>query len=265
MTGRRGVVLADVLIAMVVLGLAGTLCARSVLWYARILRGAQARAGLESAFAVAGGYLTAEVGALAPGDLLYAAPDSLGYRAIWGSALACRVAGGEVLVLAGSWSGDRLPQAGRDSLLVFSGRSPAGAWVPGPVTGVGRSACDGRAALRLTTQLDTTRLAPAPRPAQLPVLLSEHRQLRFYSSLGDWWLGARSVSSSEGIQPLAGPFAGPRPPFSYRDSTGAPAPDPARVRQIVMSLAGEAAAWSSPGARFRDSLTFIVTPANLSP
>jgi hypothetical protein len=72
-----------------------------------------------------------------------------------------------------------------------------------------------------------------------PVRIYEIMELRAYQSGGQWWLGARSVSSGEAIQPLAGPLAG-RDGFrlEYLNQFGAATNDPTAVSGIRIVVRG---------------------------
>jgi hypothetical protein len=64
-------------------------------------------------------------------------------------------------------------------------------------------------------------------------------ELKAYQSDGQWWLGARSVSSAEAIQPMAGPLDeadGFR--LEYLDRNESPTADPKAVAGIRISLRG---------------------------
>ena len=61
-------------------------------------------------------------------------------------------------------------------------------------------------------------------------------QLKLYSSGGRHWLGARSLSAGETIQPVLGPLTATGLALTYLDSTGAPTSDPRRVRSIAVTL-----------------------------
>jgi hypothetical protein len=266
---RRGFTLPDLLVGLLLLSLVGTLAARMTLVYGRVLRGQRERAGLQSAFTTGFSLLAADLGDIGPGDLSLVLPDLIQYRALRASGLACSLQGTEVLVLLERFASTRLPQAGRDSLLVyFGGSQSAGSvdeWLPAPVVGVTRTTCDGRPAFRLTTALDSTRLRGESVPALVPIRTFEVMQARLYSSLGAWWLGVRSVSAGETLQPVAGPFEGGGSPFRYFDSTGAGTLVPEAVRGISITLSGRAVGWNGLPAAHRDSAQLVLHPVNLWP
>jgi hypothetical protein len=266
---RRGFTLPDLLVGLLLLSLVATLAVRMTLMYGRVLRGQRERAGLQSAFTAGFSLLSADLGDIAPGDLSLVSPDLMQYRALRASGLACSLHGTEVLVLLDRFASTRLPQAGRDSLLVYFGGSRSASsvdeWLLAPVAGVTRTTCDGRPALRLTTALDSTRLRDGAPPALVPIRTFEVMQARLYSSLGAWWLGVRSVSAGETFQPVAGPFEGAGSQFRYFDSAGAGTLVPVAVRAISITLSGRAAGWNGVPAALRDSAQLVLHPVNLWP
>jgi hypothetical protein len=256
---RRGITLIDLLIALILVALLGLAMTRLLLVQRRsagaLLAGDEARRTLEQG----AGWISAELAEVGKGDsnsdLLRLGRDSLTYRAWRMTGIACLVAGNEVRLrrdLLALW---RMPQPGRDSLMLFMANDSFpgdGAWVTAPLNGVSESDCAGRPALRLVTQLDPARL---PGMAQLvPVRSFEVMQLRLYRSSGEWWLGARSVSAGEGVQPLAGPFADRGIGLSYRDTLGLETVQPENVERLQLSL--------TP-AGYLDSTRVSIAPRNL--
>jgi len=266
MTRRAGFTLIEVLVGLVILSLLGGIMVRLGLSTERSVRLAQAAALQERSFDTALDFLETELadaGTDAAGsDLIRLGPDSLTWRATRGVGLACHVGPDEVRMLQGQWSGPRLPQAGRDSLLLYVGpdalRSDSVTWLALPIVGVSAGACSGVPALTLRTVLDTTEASPAWLPRLVPVRVFEVMQARLYSSLGTWWFGARSVSAGEVTQPVAGPLAARGLQFTFLDSAGQAASAPARVRAVSVVLRGTAAGHP-------DSSVATLAPTNLAP
>jgi hypothetical protein len=74
-------------------------------------------------------------------------------------------------------------------------------------------------------------------------------ELRLYRSEGRAWLGMRSVSSDEGIQPLSGPMRdGDGLRLDYLDAGGRPTAVRSEVRAIGLTLRGESEAAVTFGA-----------------
>jgi len=71
------------------------------------------------------------------------------------------------------------------------------------------------------------------------VRIVELMELKAYQSEGQWWLGARSVSAGEAIQPVAGPLEdqdGFR--LLYLNRAGGPTVDPGAVAAIRIAVRG---------------------------
>jgi hypothetical protein len=192
----------------------------------------------------------------------------LSYRGIRGTGLACRVDASSVVVPLSRLRSIRAPQPGRDSLLLYAGvdslQVAGDAWVALPLLGVGSATCAGEPAIRLVTVVDTSVTPLASLAALAPVRFFEVMEARLYPSLGSWWLGARSESGGEPIQPLAGPFISGSPPFAYLDSLQQPTLVTSAVERIQLDLVGRWPAWSN-GALRPDSARRSLFPRNLTP
>jgi hypothetical protein len=79
-------------------------------------------------------------------------------------------------------------------------------------------------------------------------------QLRLYLSLGQWWLGARSESAGEGVQPLAGPLEERGLELRYLDQRGGEVSEPGLVGRLQLMVAP---------AGHRDSARLLMLPRNL--
>jgi hypothetical protein len=96
-------------------------------------------------------------------------------------------------------------------------------------------------------------------------------ELRAYVSAADGWLGMRSVSAGEAIQPVAGPFRLLPASFAFADSSGSPTMDPAAARQVQATFIGvtrtEVAAGAAARADLvrRDTLVTVVALRGGSP
>jgi len=269
LAARRGVALVDLLVALTLFALVGLIMVRATVAAERAVRALQGSASLHAAFDAGIGYLDselAELGAGAEPDLFRAAADSLSYRAIRGSGLACVVGPTEVLLSIDRFVASRLPQPGRDSLLMFLTADSLGAtgvgWTAAPITDVGRSSCRGGPALRLGIIVDTAAAPVASGPALVPVKIFEIMQARLYNSQGERWLGARSESAGESVQPLTGPFTSASA-FAYRDSLGLLTGTPSLVRTVELTLAGRYPDWAGVTPSRSDSVHSVLRPRNL--
>ena len=254
---RRGLSLVELLISLVLLGLAGTVMVRSSVRLSQATAALLLRTTAQQTLDQASGWLASELAQTGPGDLRRLGSDSISYRGYRASGLACLVTASEVRLLTDRLSHWRDPQPGRDTLLLYTGRPGDSAWVAQPLLSVGGASCDGRPALRLQTVTDSSTLATVASGMLVPVRLFERMQVRFYLAAGQWWLGARSESTGEAIQPLAGPFLAGGVRFSYADSLRQPSFVASTVRQLILQLIAAA-----PGT---DSALLRLAPRNLAP
>lgn len=245
---RRGFTLVELLVGLVLAGVIATLLTRLMLGQGRLALHFFARASALESITQAHDWLTAELepgGAIAgSSDLLAIAGDSLVYRAWRGEGLGCLVAPGEVRVLRERLVGWRTPQPGRDSLaLLIPEDSAHSGWLRLPVLTVTASTCGGRPAVAIGTGATPPSL---PLPPLVPVRIYEVALVKLYRSLGDWWLGARSVSGGEGLQPVTGPYLPGGVRFGYRSRSGLPAPvadSAAEVEVELLPVRGGSARW----------------------
>ena len=276
MTGRRrGQTLAELMVALVLTGLVGTALIRCLLIIRRAADAQVESAGMETALrsaALLGGAELRELGgdSLAP-DILQFAAESLTYRATRGSGVACRITPTAVVLDGTLQAGYRQPQAGRDSLQLFVEGDPLSrrddAWLRLPILSVATDSCRGGPALALGTVVDSALVASDAIDSLAPVRLYEIMQLKLYTSAGVRWLGARSVSAGESIQPLLGPLASAGFSLTGLDSTGSPETRPASIRSLRIMLRGvpaHATHWGgmAPALLRGDSLELVLTLRN---
>lgn len=192
----------------------------------------------------------------ASSDVVSAQPGRIRYRATRGVGFTCAAPAADLLVLeAAGWVGLRPPAAGVDSVAIYLDGDPAvpgdDAWVRAAVSGVSAASCpDGSPALALSLAWAAPALGAAAAARALaggPVRLFEIMELVYYRSEGAAWLGQRSVSRGEVVQPLVGPLAdstaGSRGlTLAYLDRNGAATTLPADVRSIAVTLRGITAA-----------------------
>lgn len=191
-------------------------------------------------------------GASAVSDIAAMSDTSIRYRAMRGTGITCSIAAAEVRVYADpgapalAFAGVRDPQAGRDSLLLFDEgpddrRSDDDRWVPLGIAGVDPgSSCGPRRAIAFTLAT-----AGNPMPGSYPVAdfrvgapvrTFEAMGLELYQTSGQWWLGARSVSAGESVQPVLGPLQPRGFQMVFRDSVGNVTAVAARVRTIDLTF-----------------------------
>ncbi len=243
-SGRQGLALVELLIGLVLFALVGALVQVTLFRESRLARARSELIGLTGTLRLGAALLPGELRELgAAGDIITIGADSLTYRALRTAGLACQVSPNEILVSTTLLGGFRQLQPGRDSLLLFiEGDSPSAAddsWLPLPLFGVATGrVCGGRPALGLATTLDTVLTPLARIHLDAPLRTFEVMQLRLYPSGGQFWLGARSVSAGETIQPVLGPLTGAGLQLTYLDSTGTLAVGPASVRSVQLVVRG---------------------------
>jgi prepilin-type N-terminal cleavage/methylation domain-containing protein len=251
---RRGFTLVELMVATVAMLIVGG-AAHQLLQNTQQLTRAQTEQ-LEVQSNVRGGVIavvnelrelgTSEGGTGALNDLLSIGPTGLTYRAMRGMGFTCQSStAGEVRISRGSFSGHRTPQAGRDSafLLIDGDPNVEPTWVPLAITTVSTaSSCPGVAGPAITLSVVSSD-SIAGAAAGRPVRIYEIMELRLYESEGSTWLGMRSVSTNEAIQPLFGPLSdshGFR--LEYLDWNHSPVSDRTAVKTIRVSVRGSSAA-----------------------
>jgi len=207
-------------------------------------------------------------------DLLMISPSAVIYRAERGVGFLCQFSTATQLRLSRqSFSGHRDPQAGRDSASVFvegHGQSAADdGWVPVAITSVAGGTCPGAASPSISLTVAPTS-ALEGLPPGTPVRLHEVMELRLYGSEGRSWLGMRSVSAGETIQPLSGPVHdGDGLRLEYLNATGVPTTTRSEVRSIRLTLRGESEGIATFGAlegeHSEEEFTTQVTLRNVLP
>jgi len=176
-------------------------------------------------------------------DILSGTATAVSYRASRGFGVLCQPASATQIRLARStFVGARDPQPGRDSVYVFlegdGTRSDDDLWQAIGITGVSTSGgCAGTAEPGITLAVPST-ASIVGLVAGTPVRTGEIMELRLYQSESKWWLGMRSVTSGEVIQPLAGPLARDGLRLQYLDRTGGSTMDLSAVRSISVAIRG---------------------------
>jgi hypothetical protein len=186
--------------------------------------------------------LRSELRDLAPsaGELLALGSGSLSYRAVRATGLACAENGGLLHVTAASWSPLRQPAAGRDSLVLLAQVADTEMVAAAGGPALAGLCPDGVASVSLPYVAGASDLASASFPA--PLLVTEVMEIRAYESGGEWWIGVRSVSAGETIQPAFGPIAIDGLRIRAFDSSGVPTVFPGRASLLsfmVKSAAGD--------------------------
>jgi prepilin-type N-terminal cleavage/methylation domain-containing protein len=253
---RRGVTLVEMIVTITLLALVSGVALRLLLRQHWTGEAQSQRAALQGTLRAAVLYLESEMRELggSPGDpdIIAFAAESLTYRSMRSAGTSCAMSPAALTVSTADLYGYRAPQAGRDSLLVFMDGSPAissdDRWLHLPLISVSGGSCGGRPALVLGTAIDTAATPLSWFPPLAPFRSFEIMQARLYSSGGDYWLGARSVSAAEIIQPLAGPFLVHGLAMQFFDSLVGPAGSAGGIRSVDITLRGVSAAPIRTGA-----------------
>jgi hypothetical protein len=268
---RRGLGLAEVVVALALTGVIGAMTTRLLLSTALRLRDRSERMAEEHALRVAAGVFRAALESLGHdsaggADLLSKGISGFSARAVRAVGVACFAGPGLLVARADTswWRALRDPVAGRDSIL--AGRLDNPSWRVFALQAAPSSTrCpDGSSAIALP-------IAPASALAGLdagsPLLVYETVELRQYSSAPDQWLGARLLGTAQPIQPFAGPMTATGLALTYLGRNGLPALFPADVAAVdirfeaITERAGGLGSIRGPAPR-PDSLQIFVALGN---
>jgi hypothetical protein len=177
-------------------------------------------------------------------DILAIAASDITYRGMRGIGLICQApTATQIRVSRSSFSGYRDPEAVRDSVYVFIEGDPDDdaddAWLPVAITAVSTAtACPGTMGSGITLTTPNT-AALVGIAAGTPVRFYEVMQLKLHQADGKSWLGARSVSAGEAVQPVLGPLTdGDGFSLTYLNAAGAVTADRTAIRSIRITLRG---------------------------
>lgn len=249
---RRGFTLAEVMISLALTVMVAGTIYRLLVSTQRVTRAQAQRVELQAN--VRAGSLVVlnelrELSAVTGGsgvqnDILVAGSTALVYRAMRGIGFLCATPSATAIRIARStYTGHREPQAGRDSALIFiEDRATAGSediWLGTKILSVVSNAlCPQDLGPGITLTVPSDALVAGLEPGT-PVRFTEVMELRLYESEGRSWLGARSVSSGEAIQPVVGPLTrGSGFRLEYLDATGTPTADRTSIKSIRIALRG---------------------------
>lgn len=204
-------------------------------------------------------------------DVVSATQSDITYRAMRGIGFICQVpTASEIRIGRLDFSGYRAPQPVRDSVFVFldgnTDTDTDDTWLPLAITNVSAAgACPGaRPGLYLTVPSNPSL---AGLEIGTPVRIYEVMQLKSYQAQGETWLGARSVSGGEVMQPLLGPLASAKGfQLDYLDGQGVRTANVSAIKSIRFTVRGVSAeAVRSSGGeatRIEDELTTQVALRN---
>ena len=246
---RGGFTLVELMISLVLLGIVGAVMANMLVNMQRGSRAQSQRVTLQSNLRAGMALLPAELRELSPADLVTTLADQVVYRAMRSTGVACAVTGTTVTLRDRLTFGYRpIAVGGRDRLYLFvDGDQITGnddSWLELLITGSAAGTCaNGDAATILTvTRTDNTAI-PAGTLATIfvdaPARSFETMEMRLYETGGRWWLGARSVSGGDNLEPVLGPLTADGLVFTYLDRAGAQTATIANMRMLDIAMKGQ--------------------------
>ena len=284
MRNHKGYTLIELLVAMVVLVIVTGSLYKLLVSTQRLSRAQADQVDMQSNVRTASLVIPSELrelntvvaGAVAQNDILAMTATSIRYRAMRGIGYICQTPTiSEIRILGGTgtgaWSGLRDPVGPRDSAYVFSegpddAVSSDDSWLPVRISGVAASTCGANTAYALAISPTVGALTSVP--VNTPVRVYEVMELSLYTSGGQSWLGAQSISGGElGPQPLLGPLRpGDGLAFEYLDLNGVATADVRSVKSIRLTVRGTSTqpryGGSSQTGTVVDSLTTQVSLRN---
>jgi prepilin-type N-terminal cleavage/methylation domain-containing protein len=252
MANRRGFTLVEIMVALTMMLIVTGSVYRLMLSTQRLSRGQAERVTVQSN--IRSGSLmvlsdlrelnTVTGGPADQNDILAMAANDISYRAMRGMGIICQApAATQVRISRSSFTGYRDPAAARDSFYVFLEGDPDtetdDAWLPVAITGVSSStACPGAWGPGITLTTPNT-AALVGLATGTPLRFFEVMQVKLHQADGKSWLGARSVSAGEAVQPVLGPLADVDGfLLSYFTAAGVATADPTAVKSIRVTLRG---------------------------
>ena len=250
MRPRHGFTLVEILVALVIMGVVSGAVYQLLHTSQRLSRAQTEQVSLQSNVRTGSMLVPAELreintvtgGTIDQNDVLSIAGDAVTYRAMRGLGTVCQLPGvnNQIRLLRGTYSGARDPIA-TDSIYVFIENDPDrendDQWVPLRLTSVVTGAvCPGADGITLNTEIS----ASVPGLAVgTPIRIYEVMELTLHDQDGRSWLGARSVSAGDPVEPVLGPLvAGNGFELEYLDGTGNPTADLTAIKSIRVTVRG---------------------------
>jgi prepilin-type N-terminal cleavage/methylation domain-containing protein len=252
MTNRRGFTLAEIMIAMTLMLIVSGAAFKLLVTTQRLSRTQAERVSLQSN--VRTGSLvvlndlrdlnTVVAGAPDKNDILSIAASDITYRAMRGMGFICQApAATQIRIARSTFFGYRDPQPARDSVYFFVDGNPDtqvdDTWTSVPITAVSTgTACPGALGSGITlTVANTPSLVGIP--VGTPVRVFEVMELKLHQADGKSWLGARSVSAGEAVQPVLGPLLdGNGFQLQYLNAAGVETADRTLIKSIRITIRG---------------------------
>jgi prepilin-type N-terminal cleavage/methylation domain-containing protein len=248
---RRGFTLLEIMVSICMMLIVSGAVYRLLITTQRLSRAQAEQANLQANVRAGSLFVANELRELATAagesrdrnDLLSIGPSAATFRVMRGIGFLCQnPSATQIRIARSGFSGHREPQAGRDSAYLFvEGDAETDlddAWLPLPITQVSSGApCPGGGPGIALTVPSTAVVAGVP--AGTPVRIYEIMELKLYRAEGRSWLGARSVSAGEAIQPVVGPLTdGNGFRLEYLDGRGRATNDLTAVKSVRVTLRG---------------------------
>ena len=253
MSRRRGFTLIELMIALLLMTLVGTVIFKLLNSTQRVSTAQTERMMLQSSIRTGALVVPAELRELSTStggqtDLIQIAADSLTYRAARGVGFTCAVTSTQLKILNTSalpFNALRDITPGRDSLLLYVERDPASAaddrWVRLPISSVAATTCGSEPAIAVNTPNFINSLPDSQLSSVAvggPVRTFEVMRLKSYASGGQQWVGAESLSGGDAVQPILGPITPAGFQLEYLTGDGTVTNVPAAVRVIRVQVIG---------------------------
>jgi prepilin-type N-terminal cleavage/methylation domain-containing protein len=260
MANRRGFTLAEIMIAMTLMLIVSGAAFKLLVTTQRLSRSQAERASLQSNVRMGSLVVlndlrelnTVVAGTAEKNDILTIAANDITYRAMRGMGFLCQASTAtQIRVARSSFSGFRDPVAGRDGLYVFIDGDPDteadDTWLPVAITTVATgTACPGALGDITLTTPNTAGLVGLS--VGTPIRVYEVMELKLHQADGKSWLGARSISAGEAIQPVLGPLVdGNGFQLEYLDAAGAITADRTAIKSIRITIRGISDGAVTPG------------------
>jgi prepilin-type N-terminal cleavage/methylation domain-containing protein len=249
--GRRGFTLVEIVLALVIMLVVSGALHRLLFSTQRLTRRQLEQVALQSSLRAGSLVVANELrelstrsgGTADENDILRIAPSGVMYRAMRGIGFICQApSAGAIRIDRARFTGHRDPQPGRDMAYVLvpgdPGKAMPDSWLGLAITGVANTVCPGTPGPGISLTVPDAG-AETEVEVGTPVRMAEVMELRLYQADGKYWLGARSVSAGEPIQPVVGPLAdagGFR--LEYLNGTGTPTTDPTSIKSVKVTLRG---------------------------
>lgn len=248
MRTRRGFTLVELLIGIIIFGIVGGAIFGLLTRSQRLSRTQADRAVMQANIRAGMNLITSELRELnvnaTASDLYTATTTGVTYRGMRGLGFVCDIATGYARMARGTFNGYRDPVAGRDSVLIFVDHNTNIAtddgWLARNIASVQNENCSsGTAGIRLnfTTSIPTADTLTWI-TAGSPIRTFEVMEVAALVQGGETWLGARSVTAGQALQPVLGPLNLNGVAFQYRTAAGVAGASPLTVRTIQLTLTG---------------------------